>query len=153
MSTWTEYDPFTGVQEINVADEMSGTLTVRKQMDVEPLLDATKALANEGMTDIGIKKGLWHYCSIPLPVQYEMLTLHGVNVQDKNHWPKVFDLVNKHYPYLKTTHKNHAYKGQGKVFEAISLKHRNSPSAATLTPPGTSLIDTSSTNLQTTRLH
>jgi hypothetical protein len=132
---WIEYDPNTGIKETNIVQD-DGTLIVRKEADVQELVDATKAIANSGATDIGIKKGLWHYCSIPLAVQYEMLVKHGVNIQDRNHWPKVFDLVNQHYPYLKTTHKSHAFKGQGKVYRTASLGHRSSTSPATSTEPG-----------------
>jgi hypothetical protein len=142
MSTrWTEYDPFTGIHETNIATE-TGQIIVNKQQDVTALVDATRAIANSGATDIGIKKGLWHYCSIPLGVQYEMLSKYGVNVQNRNHWNKVFDLVNQHYPYLKTTHKTHAVKGQGKVFKATSLKHRDSLKPETPTQPGSLLIGT-----------
>ena len=116
MNKWIEYDPHTGVTETNYADEETGNVIVRKEQDVAPLLDANASLRNSGATDVGIKKGLWHYCSIPVPVQYEMLTKHGVNVQNRQHWPKVFDLVNKHYPYLKTTDKVHAFRNQGTVY-------------------------------------
>ena len=132
MTKWVEYDPFTGVTETNHVDEDSGAVIVTKSQDVEPLLDHTQALRNAGATDSGIKRGLWHYCSIPLTVQYEMLTKHGVNIHNRNHWPKVFDLVNKHYPYLKVTDKVHAYKNQGQVFGAQTLRERkNSRNAAT----------------------
>lgn len=140
MSKWIEYDPFTGVKETTVVED--DKLIVHKEQDVTDLLDATQAIRNSGATDVGIKKGLWHYCSIPLSVQYEMLVKHGVNVQDRNHWPKVFDLVNKHYPYLKTTDKIHAYRGQGKVYGPSSRAPSSSPSAATSTKPGILLTAT-----------
>lgn len=113
MSTWTEYDPETGVTEINRWDEESMSYVVHKQQDVEPVLDMTRALANSGATDGGIKRGLWHYASVPVTVQYEMLTRYGVNVQNKHHRARVFDLINREYPYLKTTTKTHSYKHRG----------------------------------------
>ena len=130
-SKWVEYNPQTGVKETNVHVESEDTLIVRKEEDVTDFLDGTAAIRNSGATDIGIKKGFWHYCSIPLTVQYEMLTKHGVNVHNRNHWPKVFDLVNREYPFCKTTDKLHQFKGQGQVFGAQSLKgRRNSPKVA-----------------------
>jgi hypothetical protein len=118
--TWREYDPFTGVTETNVVDEDSGKILVRKEQDVEGLLDRNKALANSGDTNIGIKKGLWHYASIPLNVQYELLTKYGINFAKKDHWPRMFDIINRDYPYLKTTSKHHAMRGGGQVFGALT---------------------------------
>jgi hypothetical protein len=138
MSQWVEYDPFTGVRETNIADPDTGVITVRKEIDVEPLLDRNKELANLGDTNIGIKKGLWHYCSIPLPVQYELLTKYQINVSNKNHWPRMFDIINRDYPYLKTTHKKHAMRGGRQIFAAP----KNSPSKVSLTKPGKSPITT-----------
>lgn len=122
MGTWTEFDPFTGVTETNVCDEDTGKIMVHKSQDVEDLLDATKGIANSRATDIGIKKGFWHYCSIPLTVQYEILKKYGVNCQNRDHYPRLFSIINEHYPYLKTTHKNHSFKRAGKIY-AVS----NSP--------------------------
>ena len=136
MTKWVEYDPFTGVTETNHVDEDRGAVIVTKSQDVEPLLDHTKALRNAGATDSGIKRGLWHYCSIPVPVQYEMLTKHGINIHNKDHWPRMFELINTDYPYLKTTNKTHALKGQGKIYAAP----KNSPKKAIWTPPGQSSI-------------
>jgi hypothetical protein len=136
MSSWTDYDPFTGMVEHNVADELTGKVTVHKEMDVEPLLDATKAIANSGATDIGIKKGLWHYCSIPLVVQYKLLNEYGINIHNQNHWPRMYDIINRDFPYLKTTHKHHAMKGGGQIFAA----RNNSPKPANSTKPGGSRI-------------
>lgn len=137
-SRWTDYDPFTGVTEHNIADGETGLITVRKEMDVEPLLEATKAIANSGATDIGIKKGLWHYCSIPLPVQYKLLAEYGINIHNQDHWPRMFDIINRDFPYLKTTHRHHAIKGGGQIYGAP----KNSQSPVSLTKPGKLLTTT-----------
>jgi hypothetical protein len=129
---WTEYDPFTGMVEHNVADEETGLVTVRKEQDVSGLLDRNKEIANWGETDGGIKSGMWLYCSIPLAVQYELLTKHGVNCQKKADWPRMFDLINRDYPYLKTTRKKHAMRGGAQVF----AMPKDSPKPATSTQPG-----------------
>lgn len=127
MSKWQEYDPLHGVQETNVADAETGQLIVHKVQDVEGLLERNKALANSGATDMGIKKGLWHYASIPLTVQYELLK-KGINVHSKYDRAKLLDEINANYPQLKTTHKTH------------SIKRRSSTTKATTTPVGPSLI-------------
>ena len=121
MQKWTEYNPNTGVTEVNYASDDDDLVHVTKMQDVEPLIERNKALINSGATDIGIKKGLWHYMSIPVSVQYEILAKYGVNVNNRNHWPALFRLVNEHYPHLKTTSKTHSMKGaSGKVYAAPS---------------------------------
>ena len=136
MSKWVEYDPWTGTTETNVADDDEGTITVHKEQDVTELLDRNADLRNTGAADNGIKKGLWLYASIPLAVQYEMLTKHGINIHNKDHWPRMFELINTDYPYLKTTNKTHALKGQGKIYAAP----KNSPKKAIWTQPAQSSI-------------
>jgi len=110
MSTWTEYDPHQGLVERNRYDEDAKAFVVRKEQDVTALIDRNKELANTGATDLGIKKGLWHYASVPLVVQYELLTKYGLNIHNKNHTDRIFQVINKDYPYLKTTSKVHYRK-------------------------------------------
>ena len=127
MSRWTEYDPVTGVVETNIADGESGLLTVNKSQDIEGLLERNKQLRNSGATDIGIKKGLWHYATIPLAVQYELLK-KGINVQSRCDRAKLLDELNTNYPHLKTTTKTH------------SLRRKRGTTPETTTPRGPSLI-------------
>lgn len=118
---WFEYDPVTGVQETNATDEDTGRVIVRKEQDVEGLLERNAFMRNTAATDAGIKRGLWHYASIPLAVQYEMLTVHGVNIDNRNHWPRLQALIDSHYPYLKTTTKVHRVRGGGQVFRVEKI--------------------------------
>ena len=127
MSKWKEYDPLTGVVETNVADGETGQLTVHKSQDVEGLLERNKVLRNSGATDIGITKGLWHYASIPLTVQYELLK-KGINVHDRLDRAKLLDELNSNYQYLKTTNKTH------------SLRRKRGTTPETTTPRGPALI-------------
>lgn len=108
MSTWTEYDPVQGLIEHNTYDDERKAFIVHKVQDVSALLDRNKELANTGATDAGIKKGLWHYASVPLVVQYELLSKYGLNIHKKEHTARIFDVINRDYPYLKTTAKNHS---------------------------------------------
>jgi hypothetical protein len=114
MSTWQEYDPFSGLQETNKADD-EGFVTVHKVQDVQSLLDRNAELRATGATDDGIKKGLWHYASIPLVVQYELLTKYGLNVHNKSHTDRVFDVINRDYPALKVTQKHHSRRRKGSL--------------------------------------
>lgn len=88
-------------------DMNDGHLQIHYRQDVAPILDYTKTLRNDGLTDHGIKNDLWHYAQIPPVVILEMRFKHGVNVFDKNDLKRVFELINREYPYLKVTEKNH----------------------------------------------
>jgi hypothetical protein len=105
MAKFVDYDPDRGVETFE--DMNDGHLQVHYRQDVAPVLDYTKALRNDGLTDHGIKNDLWHYAQIPPVVILEMKFKHGVDCFKKDHLKKVFELLNREYPYLKTTEKNH----------------------------------------------
>jgi hypothetical protein len=128
MGKWIDYNPGTGLKETNVYDEQTGLLTVCKSEDVEPLLDRNKEAQNTRATDIGIKKGLWHYASIPMTVQYELLTKYGLSVFNKHHRPQIIEKINSEYPYLKTTTKHH------------SMRRKKPKTGQTSKPPGPYVI-------------
>lgn len=130
MQKWLEYDPLTGVQETNYASDDDNKVVVTKEQDVQPLLDRNAELRNSKATDIGIKKGLWHYASIPVTVQYELLK-KGINIHRLEDHAKMFAIIESEYPYLKTTDKRH-----------LLNSHRPSatPKAEISTPRGPSLI-------------
>jgi hypothetical protein len=109
MGKWVEVGK-NGVVETNDYDEQEGILTVCKSQDVENLLDRNKELQNTRATDIGIKKGLWHYASIPVTVQYELLTKYGLSIHNKHHRADILEKINFDYPHLKTTTKTHSLK-------------------------------------------
>lgn len=129
--SWSEYDPLTGVHEKHITSETSDLITVRKSQNVQGLLDRNAELRATRATDIGIKKGLWHYASVPLVVQYELLTKYGLNIHDKNHTDRIYQVINRDYPALKTTDKTH------------SRMPTNSRTKASLPKLGTSPSDTS----------
>lgn len=129
MKKWTEYDPETGITEIDYASDDDDKLVVQKIEDVEGLLDRNQELRNSGATDVGIKKGLWHVASIPVTVQYELLK-KGINIFQKDDHRKMWEEINANYPYLKTTNKTHS----------LSKKRPSSRTKATSTKPGPSLI-------------
>lgn len=110
MGSWTDYDPNTGITEVCEYDELSDMLRTTKLQDCTALQDHNKELKRTRATDIGIKKDMWLYMSIPIGVQYELLWKHGVNISKRDHWPRIFDLINKEYPDLKTTDKVHSFK-------------------------------------------
>lgn len=119
MGSWTDYDPTTGITEHCVLDEVTDALHIRKSQDCTALQDHNKELKATRATDVGIKKDMWHYMSIPVGVQYELLWKHGIDITKRDHWPRLFDTINKEYPDLKTTDKMHSFRsGSRKIIVA-----------------------------------
>ncbi len=104
-----DYDPMTGVTTYFDYDHATDTTLLGSEQDVSLLLDANKALQNdEEYTKQGIKQGWWQYASYPAIIIEKWLNEYGVNVFNKDHGKKVFELTNRpEYRYLKTTTKMH----------------------------------------------
>lgn len=101
-----DYDPLTGLLE-TYEETSDGVISIHTYQDVEPLLDYTQKLRNEGLPDEAWKeKGGTLYAAIPLVVQGELLK-RGIDVYDPNDLPRVVHEINTNYPYLKTTYKHH----------------------------------------------
>jgi hypothetical protein len=107
MDKWVEWDPLTGIKETSYSDPDDDRVIVTKEEDVSGLLDRNQELRNTRATDIGIQKGLWHYASIPVTVQYELLK-KGLNIHRRQDWKAIYDEINRNYPKLKTTDKTHS---------------------------------------------
>lgn len=139
MSKWFDYDPTTGIHEENQTHwDDDNRVIVTKTQDVGALLDRNQAMRISGATDGGIKKGLWWYCSIPMVIQYELLNKYGLNIHNKNHTDRIFDVINRDYPALKVTEKTH------------SRTRTISSAKATPAEPGKSLNDSSPTKILVT---
>lgn len=104
MSKFFDYDPLNGMVEY--FDQSDDKAFIRYEQNVQPLLDRQKALANEGIADGGIKKGLFLGFSLPAVVQMEIMK-KGISVHPRNkkEWKRLFQEVESNYPYLKATHK------------------------------------------------
>lgn len=107
MAEFFDYDPVTGVAEYFEYDHLNKTVTINYRQDVEPIIDYCKTLANQSMTDDGIKKDWWQYCIIP-PVVDMALMKKGIDIKDPNATKKIIKEINTNYPWLKTTQKHHA---------------------------------------------
>jgi hypothetical protein len=103
------YDPLTGIKTEFEYDETTGNATFHSSQNVDHLLDYTQSLANDGLTDRGIKKGWWLYAKIPPIVMLKMRN-QGINVEDGRHINRVLAELNTHYPKLKCTQKNEGKK-------------------------------------------
>lgn len=108
MAKFVDWDAERGMATYE--DMNDGHLQVHYRQDVEPVLEYTKTLRNEGATDSGIKREMWHYATIPPVVIYEMRFKHGVDIFNKNDTKRVYELINREYPHLKVTEKMHWVK-------------------------------------------
>lgn len=104
MPDFLDYDPVSGLRYDYGFDEDTGEAAITTTQDVEPLLDYTKGLANDGLTDRGIKKGWWLYAKIP-PVVQLALRAKGINIHDPECTARMIAEINANYPHLKTTQK------------------------------------------------
>ncbi len=105
------YDPTNGMTEWFDYDDETDTVSITRSQDVTAAIDRATRIRNEGILDRQIKEDnyLCHYCDIPLSVILEMRG-KGIDVFNDDHAPRVFDEINKNYPYLKLTNLTHAIR-------------------------------------------
>ena len=107
MSELFDVDPVTGIRTTLHWDEAKDSVEIRRTADVEPVLDYTKAAANElGMNREDIRKGWWLYAKLP-PIVILQMRAKGINVFDKNDEKRMFEEINTNYPHLKCTTGTH----------------------------------------------
>ena len=106
MSQFFSFDPGNGITAYTDYDHATDKMIVRQEQDVEPLLDHTKSLANEGLTDKSMKDGMWLYAQIP-PVVIMELKKKGINIYNRDDHKRLFQELNTNYKYLKTTSRTH----------------------------------------------
>lgn len=113
MSQFLEYDPLRGLEQHQDSTYGDNRLQIHYRQDVEPVLELNKVERNNGLTDHGIKNDIWLYARIPPVVILKFKYEHGLDIFNKNHLKRVFELINTEYPYLKTTEKHHDLRGKG----------------------------------------
>lgn len=92
-------DPLSGACETFEYDEAEDRAVIKRSADVEPIIDNNKRLFNEGP-----QRGEFRLAaSIPLDVVLLWRQRYGVDVMNKDHWPKVRQLLNdSDWRYLRT---------------------------------------------------
>lgn len=108
MSRFVDFDELRGVETRE--DMYDGHLQIHYRQDVEPVLELAKTERINGLTDHGIKNDLWLYARIPPVVILDLKFKHGLDVFKRDHLKRVFDVINRDYPYLKCTEKRHTLK-------------------------------------------
>jgi len=104
LSEFFDYNQSNGMK---YDTEMDGDdLIIRATQDVEPTLDHMTKKRNSDNSDMGIKRGMWHYCTIPVHVELE-LRAKGINIYNKHQTKKLIKEINTNYKYLKATRLNH----------------------------------------------
>lgn len=96
-------------------DSQTDETVISYSADSRPVLEQNKAMANsDDFTKAGIKDEFWLYASIPVAVQLDWLINKGVDVTNRDHAKKMFELVNSpEYRHLKTTSGYHKPKAYG----------------------------------------
>lgn len=103
MSEFFEYDPLSGIRTDTEWDESAQEMKLIRTADVEPVLDFTKAVANEvGMNRADIARGWWLYAKLP-PIVILQMRAKGIDVFDQNDQKRMFEEINTEYPALKAT--------------------------------------------------
>jgi hypothetical protein len=91
-------------------DSYEGKLQVHYRQDVEPILELNKTERINGLNDAGIKRDMWLYARIPPVIILKLKYEYGIDIFDKNHMKRAVDIINREFPYLKTTEKHHSLK-------------------------------------------
>ena len=107
-----DYDPWTGVATYHSYDHTEKKTWIEEVQDAQPRIELNKsiqtaedggAMGHNALTKIGFKREWWYVASIPIGVQYKWLREKGVDIHNKDHWPKVRQLLNDpEYRYLRT---------------------------------------------------
>lgn len=101
MRRLLDYDPETGIKQ--VFEGTDAGFNIHYEQDVQPILDANKAKANEVGNMRGNKSEFRQVAEIPIIVQMKWLTEEGIDIYNENHWPAVKRKLNSNeYRYLKT---------------------------------------------------
>ena len=104
MSTFFDYNKTNGMRYDTEDSDGKDEIVVVGTQDVQPILDHMKGKRDDN--DAGIKRGLWHYCTIPTVVQLELLK-KGINILNKHQLNDVLREINTNYPHLKATRRHH----------------------------------------------
>lgn len=111
MATFFDFDPLTGIRTDMEYNEETGDATLIQSSDISAAVDYAKSLANTGIADQGIKKGLWKYAVIP-PIVQIALRQKGLDIysKDAGMMNRVLREIDENYPWIKTTTKKHRVK-------------------------------------------
>jgi hypothetical protein len=112
MKALLDHDPLSGRSVIFEYHEAEDRMTITHQQNVEPYLKMAEERRHSAeYTRHGMEREMLHYAILPEVVQVEMRDKYGVDVNNRDHWPAVFRLINEVYPRFKTTEMKHSLRG------------------------------------------
>jgi hypothetical protein len=110
MPAFIDKNPYSGLEHWVDQNEDDETRHYQFQ-DVEPILDYAKEMRAERAGERNMRShDMLHFATIPEVVIIKLLNEYGVNVFDRNDYPKLFKLLNGEFAYLKTTDMIHTVK-------------------------------------------
>jgi hypothetical protein len=99
MKRLLDHDTETGLKTWHIFDPVTEETALEYEQDVEPILDANKAAANEASGPMG---DMVHVASIPVSVQLRWFVEKGVDVLNPDHKQAVARLLDDpEWRYLK----------------------------------------------------
>lgn len=102
-----DYDPLTGIRSFWHYDEETGKGVFRREQDVQWAVDLAAELRNSGATDGRLEDDYMRlYAVIPPGVELELKS-KGIDIYDPNNTRILLETINRDYPFLKTTNRNH----------------------------------------------
>jgi hypothetical protein len=110
MAKFIDYNPSNGMELWADSTYGDHRQQFHYRQNVEPLLELAKTERVNGLTDKGIKQDLWLYARIPPVVILELKNKYGVDIFKRDHMKRAMELINREYPYCKTTEKIHTVK-------------------------------------------
>jgi hypothetical protein len=111
MRALLDHDPLSGRSVVFDYNDATDQMTITHVQDVEPFLKrAAEMRASKEYTEHGMEREMLHYAILPEVIQVEMRDKYGVDVNNRDHWPAVFRLINTVYPKFKTTEINHTVR-------------------------------------------
>ena len=94
-----DHDELTGISTYHGYDHDTDTTFIHTEQDCSGILADNKEQRNEGFNKGG---EMWHAATIPIVVQMEWMTKHGIDLMNQDHFEGVKRLLNSSdYSYLR----------------------------------------------------
>jgi hypothetical protein len=115
LAKFLDWDPLRGVQQLEDTDGVAGTgrLQIHYRQDVEPVLELAKYERINGIADkVGkqSKQDIYLYARIPPVIILKLKYEYGVDIFKRDHMKRAMEIINRDFPALKCTDKNHFLK-------------------------------------------
>jgi len=97
-------DPLTGLKTYLEFDEVDPRkFHIHHRQDVSQSIEYVKRLQNSSeYKKEGIRRGMYHVAHVTAIAQIKLLREHGIDVMNKDHWPKFRRLLNDpEWKYLR----------------------------------------------------